>query len=827
MDLLGLLKDRNALCCGCGACYNICPKDAISKISDPQGFLYPCIDKSACIDCGQCERICPKLHWYTGNAKEPECFAARAHDDVRFFSSSGGIFTLLAEWILDQGGIVCGAAMEKDYSVHHICVDNKQDLAKLRQSKYVQSDTEFVFREIATALKADRTRKVLFTGTPCQVAAARNFFGKNENVYFADVLCHGVPSEQMWKDYIKENFDASMVERIEFRSKRNGWRADQLRVFYNDGTSAPIPWPESAYEEGFQRNISLRDGCDNCEFAGKQRQGDLTMGDFWRVEDYNPLLNDHKGTSVILVNNEKGQVLLESIRHNLYHITSVPFDVPAKHNRMQKKFTSHPQKSRFKTLYPKTHNFSTSVMQCRHSLYDIGLVAYYTVPNFGGEIIQYALYKTLTNMGYSVLMIGQPTDSKAQTPSVPFLFNKNPYPRYACSKFFPSIAEMKFLNKQCKTFISGSDQMFNNNGYTWFNKFMVQNFVYDSHRKIAYAASWGHDRIWGSEYDRAEESYFIKKFDYFSVRERSAVELCEREFGVRAEWVLDPVFLCDVSEWQKLAKSPSQSLPKNNYIFSYVLDSDREKEASINWYAQTQNLSICIIFDAEKKLDSIKTSFDNVVVKNPKVEDWLALIANSEFVITDSFHGACFCVLFHKQFMVFVNKRRGLARFSSMLSLFHLEDRIVYTAKELEEKARTLSPIDYDQVDAILEAEKERSLAWLYNAIEEDKDVRKPLSEYDILDNRCDRIRVLYDRQLADLKAQIAALQEQLGKKAPVQDTVLSALKKKKETVSRSAFAQLKKRLKRLKSRSMPFWNAHPYLKLLAKQMLQKMDIDV
>lgn len=387
--MLELLKAKNKYCTGCGACYNICPKDAIHMEPNPQGFLYPMIDEEICIHCKKCEQVCPKLGTDIQNAQEPDCYAARAKDDVRAVSSSGGMFTVLARWILAQGGVVCGAAMEEDYKVHHICINDEEGLEKLRKSKYVQSNTEYIYREIAGYLKEGR--KVLFTGCPCQVAGARKYFGKSEeNIYYVDILCHGTPSVQMWQDYLYENFDVEKIASIDFRNKKIGWRADSIVIDWKDGTSQTFPVAKSAYEEGFQHNISLRDGCEECEFAGHQRQGDLTIGDFWGISRYQKELNDGKGTSVVLVNNAVGQQILGAVATQLIDLQKTPLKA-ASGNRMEIRFPSHKQKERFKTLYP-GHPFTDAIYQCRDNRYDIGQIGNYTISNYGGELTQFALY---------------------------------------------------------------------------------------------------------------------------------------------------------------------------------------------------------------------------------------------------------------------------------------------------------------------------------------------------------------------------------------------------------------------------------------------------
>lgn len=172
-----LCRVKSQDCCGCGACANKCPVKAISMRENEEGFLAPAIDENLCTDCGLCARACPALNVRYENTTEPECYAAMAEDEIRMKSSSGGIFSLLAEHIIDKGGYVCGAAFNKDWSVSHIIIDNKQDLAKLRGSKYVQSDIENCYRETKKLL--DAGKEVLFSGCPCQIAGLYSFLGKN------------------------------------------------------------------------------------------------------------------------------------------------------------------------------------------------------------------------------------------------------------------------------------------------------------------------------------------------------------------------------------------------------------------------------------------------------------------------------------------------------------------------------------------------------------------------------------------------------------------------------------------------------------------------
>ena len=761
MDILKELEKINKKCTGCRVCANMCPVNSISMKNNPQGFYYPETDLVKCINCNLCYNSCPKIKKDESNSDKPTCYAARSSDEVRFESSSGGMFTLVAEWILNQGGVVCGAVMDDDYNVYHKFVDNVEDLNDLKKSKYVQSDTRNVYKELLNYLK--KGKKVLFTGTPCQVAAAKNCVGKNrDNVYFIDILCHGVPSNQMWKDYINENYNKDEIKTIEFRSKLNGWRSEQLRIFWKNGTSSRVEWHESMYIEGFQRNISLRDGCEDCEFAGSIRQGDLSIGDFWRVEEYDPYLNDKKGTSVVLVNNEIGKYILDEIKPRLLDLQETPIKA-ARFNRLKEKLTPHPQKDRFETLYPSVKNYSDAIWQCRHNLFDIGLVGIYTVRNYGAHLTYYALYETLTAMGYTVLMINCPKNARLKTKDNPELFEVNPYPRWAQSRRFENISEMKFLNLQTNVFVVGSDQMFNNLLYNDFAQFQTLNFVSDNNKKIAYAASFGHDKIWGPEGDRATESYFIKKFDHFSVREDSAIKLLEDEFGFYgATHVLDPVFTMSRDKYDNLVSIGRKNIPNEKYLFAYILDPDPKKEEVLKTIASRKGLGLRTITDA---FDSIsgknRYQWDIDTLEKQSIESWIAHIAMADYIIADSFHGVCLSIIFHKPFIAVVNKMRGEARFTSLLKLLNLEDRAIYDFDDINDEMVD-KIIDYDKVENKLIKLRESSLSWLKSAIDSNPKTKKSFSTFDVVDSRIDelweRTDVRYDginqllnKQLADI----------------------------------------------------------------------------
>ena len=303
-------------CCGCGACVQSCPKNCISMKTDEEGFVYPAVDESVCIGCGLCEKVCPILNEIT-DLSTKGAYAACSNEDSRLTSSSGGLFTLFAEKIIEEGGVVCGAAFDDDFLVHHVIVESVADLELLRGSKYVQSSTGDVFIRIKDYLKTDR--KVLFTGTACQVAGLKRFLGRDyDNLYTIDILCHGVPSPAVWRkylDYLKEK-EHSNIKNVNFRDKVVGWHDFSLTVNFENGHAVSETFLKDKYMKMFLGNYILRPSCYKCRFKDISRASDLSIGDAWGVENIFPELDDNKGTSVAIVHTDKGISLMEEIKEH-------------------------------------------------------------------------------------------------------------------------------------------------------------------------------------------------------------------------------------------------------------------------------------------------------------------------------------------------------------------------------------------------------------------------------------------------------------------------------------------------------------------------------
>lgn len=303
-------------CCGCQACYNICPKNAISMVEDEKGFKHPKIDKEKCINCGLCRRTCPILK-SSIEKKDDESYAIyNKNDEERLHSSSGGIFILLAKAILNNGGVVYGASLAENFIVKHSRVQTIADLSKLMGSKYVQSDIGISYKNVKKDLESGL--KVLFTGTPCQIAGLKSYLIKEyPNLYTQDIICHGVPSPKVWEKYkeFRQKVDKDLPLEINFRNKDNGWNNYKLNFKYHNKEYKQDK-NNDLYMKAFLRNVILRDSCYNCSFKGINRESDITLGDFWGVQEIMPDMFDDKGTSLIIIHSNKGKELLELIKDN-------------------------------------------------------------------------------------------------------------------------------------------------------------------------------------------------------------------------------------------------------------------------------------------------------------------------------------------------------------------------------------------------------------------------------------------------------------------------------------------------------------------------------
>lgn len=351
-----------ALCCGCTACAQACPKQCIALHADKEGFLYPQVDMESCVDCGRCERVCPELR-QNEERKPAQVYAARHPDEtVRRESSSGGIFTLLADMVIDMGGVVFGARFDDSWNVVHDYTETRGGLDAFRRSKYVQSRIGDTYRQAGQFLESGR--KVMYTGTPCQIAGLKKYLRKDyDNLLAVDFVCHGVPSPLVWQKYLKETVarqcekntvsshpkpllperdgigleEDVRINAISFRNKSFGWKKYSFALTLSKVTTAgeensvslSSVFHENRYMQAFLANLSLRPSCYNCPAKAGKSGSDITLGDFWGIDRIAPELDDDLGCSLLTVSDPQ---VLEWIKRKGIPLQAYPFAEAARYN---------------------------------------------------------------------------------------------------------------------------------------------------------------------------------------------------------------------------------------------------------------------------------------------------------------------------------------------------------------------------------------------------------------------------------------------------------------------------------------------------------------
>ena len=305
-------------CCGCKACEQICPKQSITMNVDNEGFWYPVVNHETCIECSLCEKVCPELVERESITPISSYACYNLDETIRLKSSSGGVFTALAEYVISQQGVVFGARFDKEWNVIHDYTESLSGLDVFRGSKYVQSDIKDSFSKVQSLLKRDKI--VLFTGTPCQVSGLKLFLRKEyKNLLTMDFICHGVPSPSIWKSYLKETSPKlDRIKYISFRDKTFGWKKFSLHIQnLNQAKSILEPLNRNLYMKGFLQDLYLRPSCYDCSSKNYTSGSDITVGDFWGIQNEVPEIDDDKGISCILVNTNKGKIIIDKL--NLYY----------------------------------------------------------------------------------------------------------------------------------------------------------------------------------------------------------------------------------------------------------------------------------------------------------------------------------------------------------------------------------------------------------------------------------------------------------------------------------------------------------------------------
>lgn len=310
-----LENSNKYLCSGCTACKAICPVDAIEMIKDEEGFKYPKINKEKCIGCNACIEVCPNVKKSSEN-NIIEAYGAKLKNlDSRMTSRSGGAFIALSDYILNQNGIIYGSKLNEDFSVSHSRAETKEERDSFKGSKYVQSDMGNIINSVKQDLNTGK--KVLFSGTPCQVAGLFSAIPEKlqDNLFTIDILCHGVPSNMVFEEFLKyiEEKENKKIKEFIFRDKSFGWSTHLETCVFEDGSKLTT----GIFKDLFYSHNILRPSCFKCNYANTNRPADISIADFWGIDKINPEFYDEKGISLAIINTEKGKVLFEKVKQDM------------------------------------------------------------------------------------------------------------------------------------------------------------------------------------------------------------------------------------------------------------------------------------------------------------------------------------------------------------------------------------------------------------------------------------------------------------------------------------------------------------------------------
>jgi len=744
------LLGKRDKCSGCGACASVCPVGAITLEKDPFGFFYPHCDQSKCINCGACAKSCSYLTPPLTKRDSLRYYAAQSLNlEATKTSSSGSLFPLIAEHYLADGGVVYAATMTPDLQVRHEALTNVNDIQRFCGSKYVQSDLNGAYRSIKEDLI--QGKKVCFFGTPCQVnglcLVLQTWGVDSSRLLTCSLACHGVPSQALFDQYIGESektFNQKIIS-YHFRDKASGWQSASISFAFADGSKSLCPASQDPCQFAFQNNLSLRNSCFACA-SKKNNLADLLLGDCWGYEG-KAITDTTHGVSLLIPLTAKGrdevsylskQATLEEIatpnpqdkNPTLFSSTPKPsnrdsflegclkngFLPTAKSFQPTKK-----QRASWRQLWP---SFICSLAKKRHKKRNVCIVTITDIDNYGNRLQNFALQEFLrTHFSVSV---------KTLWPNTIVSFHDLlAYGRYTMLPRFKMVLFKRFsietrrylafrrmnrrvkkvhvifhfpsrfawLNAKFDYFVSGSDQVWN---FDFPMPCFINNLEFALPRKrLSYAASFGKAQL-----DLGSRELFNHDFPNFSLlsfRESGALNTVQDLYRGPTTVNPDPVFLIPSNQWRRMLHLSSKKphLAKGPYIFVYWIGIlPQEVEDKIDDFAAKQSLQVIRV-----RLNDPKGAYSKEDNRQVGPSDFVNLLFHSSFVITDSFHGTAFSLIFHKNFINLPNADiKGDQRVKNLKDQFNLSpDHFVL------ESVPTLP--DWEKIDQQIAQRQEEAIA--------------------------------------------------------------------------------------------------------------------
>ena len=701
------MKKVSNNCTSCGLCVLKCPSNTIDfKIN--KLFDEAFINEKKCVNCNLCQKICP-----TNNTKDLNKvifkIARLNNEELINQSTSGGIFGELARYILNQNGVVYGASYSKDFhEVNHIRIDNIVNLGKILKTKYIKSNTKESYKKVLNDL--ENKKIVLYSGTPCQIAGLKNFLGKEyDNLFTVDLICHGTPSQKVWEKYagFLERKEKSKIRNVDFRYNNLKEPQKNFLIEFENGKVINEALYENVYGKAFLLGLLNNDCCSSCNFNDFRNYSDLTIGDAW---GYNNVQYPNKN-SLIFLNNNKGSKLYNSIKDQI-----IEFNDFNKWDLIQnnypiilstpKHYNSNKINIESKDIEKELRYWLDTKNGLKKDPKGVGILNFhYENYNYGANLVAYSLSEVVKKIGYN-----------------PYVIDFDPFPeldpitRYrtkALYQFrkkylnmtptFKDSSELNILNKYFDMFIVGSDQVWRkaitqNNLKTYF-----LNFVKDKN-KLAYGASFGKNEFEGNSVETIECANLLSSFSAISVRENDAVDICKNEFNQDSTVVLDPTLLLNREDYEKLIVEEYDEVV--DVAVYFVMDGENKI---------MKNKYLTNLFEGKKivniKGNFVKKPFGNVFVYN-SISKWLEGIRKCEYIVTDSYHGLLFGLIFNKKIILIGKNSAAPSRFATLFeNLKGGLENINY--KNLSEVKNIDYKLNYQEINNNLKKYKKISLNFL------------------------------------------------------------------------------------------------------------------
>lgn len=703
-------------CTGCSACQQACPAKAITMKMDDEGFIRPVVEIEKCIHCGVCNKVCPVAD---EKAAKPasgflSAYAAWNKNPLELQqSSSGGIFSLLANRIIMRGGIVCGAIYSNAGHVHHGFAETQEQLVRMRGSKYVQSDMQDCFSRIRKHLMAGR--EVLFSGTGCQIGGLKSFLNKEySNLLTLEIICEGTPSPGMWERHLHHVCpDLSEIHYLSFRDKTYGWTQTLVIDYTNKRGKRhkiAIPAAQEPYIKAMFAAISQARNCYTCRFREGRSGADIIIGDMWALRIVAPETQPKCGASVILCNTSCGAQVIKEIKQYMGYCKQIsPLSATINNGYIYRApVIDKSSRSYFFQNYRKKKQLQEYIEASLQRTNRIAILNHAGHSNYGSNLTAYALQEYLRRTGYDARVVSlRPFRSPNPYTIKPYLSFINGVIRWTSDVYGPHSCAS--LNKEFDTFIVGSDQVWRY-PRPWIRRCAEASFYLDfaaqGKRRLAYAASFGINTYEGPDYLARRFNLALNDFDAVSVRETQGLDILREHFNyTNAVQVADPVFLLTRKDWQRFSQASEEKSMHDTLCYMFFFH-----HLSFTHYLKE--------YAENAKLHMLELSSNEASVMT-----WLHRLENAKLVVTDSFHTLCFALIFEKPFVVVTAEKFGKSRLFSLLQELGLTHRIIDTDTTTPDKIAQIfteiasESIDYVPIRNHIALTAKRSGEWLKQSV--------------------------------------------------------------------------------------------------------------